>query len=63
MAVNSQFKPTLLAKDLGLKTKDITDLFAGTGINVKTGSVMDTDALDIMWEKLTRAYQVVNIDD
>jgi len=63
MAVNSQNKVTTLAKDLGLKTKDITDLFAGTGLDIKTSSTLDNAALDIMWDRLTKANQISNIDD
>ncbi|MCQ2427387.1 MAG: translation initiation factor IF-2 [Clostridia bacterium] len=64
MAVSSQNKVSLLAKSLGIKPKDITDLFAGTGLDVKsTSASLDGLALDVMWDKLTKANQIVNIDD
>ncbi|MEI3058055.1 MAG: hypothetical protein V8T53_06685 [Eubacteriales bacterium] len=35
MAATAQVKVNQLAKDLGLKTKDITDVFAEAGIQVR----------------------------
>ncbi len=68
MAVNPQFKPTQLAKDLKfkeqqLKTKDITDALGRAGITVKSGSALDPLQMDILWEKLTLENQIVNIED
>ena len=63
MAVSSQFKVNQLAKDLSLKAKDLTDLFAEGGIDVKTQKALTSFELDYMWEKLTVANQVSNIED
>ena len=63
MAVSSQYKVNTLAKDLALKTKDIIDLFAGSGSEVKTQTSLDPKQLDLMWEKLTLANQITNIED
>ena len=63
MAVNPQFKPAQIAKDLALKTKDITDILASAGITVKSGSALDSLQMDILWENITLANQIVNIED
>ena len=63
MAVNSQFKVNSLAKDLALKSKDLIDLFAEIGVDVKTQTTLEGFLLDYMWEKLTTANQVKNIED
>ena len=63
MAATAQVKVNQLAKDLGLKTKDITDVFAEAGIEVKTQKALEPFELDLLLEKLTRANQVENIED
>ena len=63
MAVSSQFKVNQLAKDLSLKAKDLTDLFAEGGIDAKTQKALTNFELDYMWEKLTVSNQVSNIED
>ena len=63
MAVNSQFKVNSLAKDLALKNKDLIDLFAELDVDVKTQTTLEGFLLDYMWEKLTTANQVKNIED
>ena len=63
MAVNSQFKVNSLAKDLALKNKDLIDLFAEIDVDVKTQTTLEGFLLDYMWEKLTAANQVKNIED
>ena len=56
-------KVTQLSKDLNLKPKDVTDILAASGIAVKSGSSLTTEQTDIFLEKITRAHQIVNIDD
>ena len=63
MAAKTTTKVTTLAKDLGLRPKDITDIFAGTGLDIKSSASLDETAQDILWEKLTRANQIIGIDD
>lgn len=63
MAATAQVKVNQLAKDLGLKTKDLTDVFAEAGIEVKTQKALEPFELDLLLEKLTRANQVENIED
>ena len=59
----AQVKVNQLAKDLGLKTKEVTDLFAEAGIEVKTQKALEPFELDLFLEKLTRENQIDNIED
>ncbi len=62
MANNPQFKVNQLAKDLKLKTKDITDVLADKGIAVKSQSTLEPSQFDILFDALTKANQIDNID-
>ena len=63
MATNPQFKVIQLAKDLGLKSKDIVDLCAEKGMDVKTQKVLEPGEFDLLFDALTKSRQVDNIDD
>ncbi len=63
MAVSTQFKVNQLAKNLGIKAKDLSQLFVDEGLDVKTQKTLDTFELDVMWEKLTRDNQLEGIED
>ena len=63
MAATAQVKVNQLAKDLGLKTKDVTDFFAEAGIEIKTQKALEPFELDLILEKMTRANQIDNIED
>ena len=63
MATNPQFKVMQLAKDLGLKSKDIVDIFAEKGMDVKTQKTLDPQEFDLLFDTLTKSRQVDNIDD
>ncbi len=63
MAVGSQYKVNQLAKDLALKTKDLTDVMAAAGLDAKTQKALDSFELDVIWEYLTRANQISGIED
>ncbi len=63
MAVSSQFKVNQLAKDLQMKSKDLIDLLTAAGIEAKTQKSLETFELDVMWEALTQAHQIVGIED
>ena len=63
MAVGSQYKVNQLAKDLALKTKDLTDVMAAAGLDAKTQKALDSFELDVIWEYLTRSNQIVGIED
>ena len=45
MAANPQFKVNQLAKDLGIKSKDIVDILAEKGVSVKTQAALEGKAL------------------
>ena len=63
MAVGSQYKVNQLAKDLALKPKDITDIMAAAGLEVKTQKILEPFELDVIWEMLTASNQIVGIED
>ena len=63
MAVGSQYKVNQLAKDLSLKTKELTDVMAAAGLDAKTQKALETFELDVIWETLTKSHQIVNIED
>ena len=63
MATNPQFKVMQLAKDLGLKNKDIVDICAEKGMDVKTQKVLEPGEFDLFLDTLTKSHQVDNIDD
>ena len=57
------FKISQLAKDLGIKSKEITDVLAAAGSEVKSTSKVLTPAeFDRVFEALTRQKQVKDID-
>ena len=58
MAAVAQVKVNQLAKDLGLKAKEVTDIFAEAGIEVKTQKALEPFELDLILEKLTRDNQI-----
>ena len=63
MANNPQFKVIQLAKDLGLKSKDVVDLCADMGMDIKTQKTLEPGEFDLLFDALTKSRQVDNIDD
>ena len=63
MAVGSQYKVNQLAKDLSLKPKELTDIMAAAGLEVKTQKTLETYELDVIWETLTTSNQITGIED
>ena len=64
MAFNPQFKINQMAKDLGLKSKDLTDLLANKGIgDVKSQKTLNEQEFNVLFQALTEANQVDNIYD
>ena len=58
------FKITNLAKDLGIKSKEITELLAARGVECKsTQKTLEPAEFDVVFEALTRGKQISNIDD
>ena len=62
MASNPQFKVNQLAKDLNVKSKDLTDILAAKGIAVKTQTTLEPAQFDVLFELLTRANQINGIE-
>ncbi len=64
MAANQyQFKVNQLAKDLGLKGKEITDLLGGKGFDVKSQASLEAVEFGVLLDSLTKANQIDNIDN
>ncbi len=60
--MNQQFKITKLAKDLGLKSKELVELLAQNGIEAKTTQkALEPLEFDILFEQLTQANQISDI--
>ena len=58
------FKVTQLAKDLGVKSKEITEIMAAHGLECKTTQkVLTPEEFGVVFEALTRAKQIKGIDD
>ena len=57
------FKITNLAKDLGIKSKEITELLAARGVECKsTQKTLDPKEFDLVFELVTRERQIKDID-
>ena len=54
MANNPQFKVIQLAKDLGLKSKDVVDLCADMGMDIKTQKTLEPGEFDLLFDALTK---------
>ncbi len=63
-AINQQFKINKLAKDLGLKSKDLVEILSQNGIEAKTTQkALEPNEFDVLFDTLTRANQISNIGD
>ena len=64
MAFNPQFKINQMAKDMGLKSKELTDLLADKGIgDIKSQKTLTEQEFNILFQTMTEANQVDNIYD
>ncbi len=63
MAINPQYKVNKMAKDLGMKSKELSDLLAAQGVEVKTQRTLEPMEFDLLFETLTRNHQISNIED
>ncbi len=61
MELNETVKITQIAKDFGLKQKEVTDIFAKSNIDKKSGAVASHDELSVFITKLTEANQIKNL--
>ena len=63
MALTPQYKVNQLAKDLGLKSKDMQELLAGKGIDVKQQASLSAEEFGVLMDSLTKENQLDNIGD
>ena len=63
MAVKPQIKASQLAKDLELKTKEITDIMSDKGMEVKSSKSLEPHEFDIIFNIITSKHQIEGIDD
>ncbi len=63
-AFNPQFKINQMAKDMGLKSKELTDLLTAKGVeDVKAQRALTDYEFSVLLQALTEAHQVDNIYD
>ncbi len=64
MAISkTPMKITALAKDFGLKSKDVIDIFAALGVEKKTSGTVDADEFSAFLEHMTNKNQISNMSD
>ena len=64
MALTQNFKVNQLAKDLGVKSKEIMELLSAHGVQAKTTqSALEPDEFGLLLDKLTKKNQINGIDD
>lgn len=59
----TQFKINKLAKDLGLKSKDLCDMLAKRGKEVAVQKSLEPAEFDILFDSLTGEHQISDIGD
>lgn len=61
---SQQYRISQLAKDFGIKSKEILDIFEGAGLTGKTHSaILTPDEFSMFLWKYSEHYQISNIDD
>lgn len=61
-STNQQFKLAKLAKDLEMKSRDLSDILARNGVESKTSQkALEPTEFDILFEELTRSHQIKGI--
>ncbi len=63
MAVKPQIKANQLAKDLNIKSKDIIDIMAKKGMELKAQKALEPHEFNVLFDAITAEYQVEGIDD
>ena len=63
MAVKPQIKASQLAKDLELKSKDITDIMSDKGFEIKSSKSLEPHEFDVIFNSITSKHQIEGIDD
>ena len=63
MAVKPQYKANQLAKDLGIKSKEIVDVMAKKGLELKAQKALEPHEFNVLFDAITAEYQVEEIYD
>ncbi len=63
MAVKPQIKANQLAKDLNIKSKEIVDIMAKKGMELKAQKALEPHEFNVLFDAITSEYQVEGIDD
>jgi len=63
MAVKPQIKANQLAKDLNIKSKDIVDIMAKKGMELKAQKALEPHEFNVLFDAITSEYQVEEIYD
>ncbi|MBQ4090756.1 MAG: translation initiation factor IF-2 [Clostridia bacterium] len=63
MAVKPQYKANQLAKDLNIKSKEIVDVMAKKGIELKAQKALEPHEFNVLFDAITAEYQVEEIYD
>ena len=56
-------KITQIAKDMNIKSKEVTDFLKSIALDKKAGDQLDADEWSLFLDRLTKANQIENIDD
>ena len=60
---NSMFRISQLAKDLGLKTKELTEKLNELGVSTKnTSASLEPDEVNLLFESLSKVSEIKDID-
>ena len=57
MAVKPQYKANQLAKDLNIKSKEIVDVMAKKGIELKAQKALEPHEFNVLFDAITAEYQ------
>jgi len=63
MAVTPQIKANQLAKDLNIKSKDMIDIMASKGLDLKAQKALEPAEFSLLFDAITSMHQIEGIDD
>lgn len=63
MAVTPQIKANQLAKDLNIKSKDMMDIMAEKGLEIKSQKALEPYEFEVFFDAITSKNQIERIDD
>ena len=63
MAVTPQIKANQLAKDLNIKSKDMIDIMAANGMELKAQKALEPGEFSVLFNAITSMHQIEGIDD